>query len=234
MGVLWSSSVQQWMQELGRSAYAKRHQSSHLRQPSYIYRPQRSCEGYVFTGVCLSTGGGGVSASVHAGIPHPPREQTPPGCRHPTGADMPPGSRHPPGSRPPLGGADTPRSRHPPGANTPHGSRHPPKRRPLLRTVRILLECILVSWVYPSGSAFTHYRHCISFQTKHNGNFKLTQGNYFAQYTIQYSNYVPKINGKNFTWLLLIFPFLILWRVRVRIPVKLIVVLILYEMRVCD
>ena len=22
------------------------------------YRPQRSCEGYVFTGVCLSTGGG--------------------------------------------------------------------------------------------------------------------------------------------------------------------------------
>ena len=25
----------------------------------YIYRPQRSCEGYVFTGVCLSTGGGG-------------------------------------------------------------------------------------------------------------------------------------------------------------------------------
>ena len=27
----------------------------------YIYRPQRSCEGYVFTGVCLSTGGGGVS-----------------------------------------------------------------------------------------------------------------------------------------------------------------------------
>ena len=27
----------------------------------YYYRPQRSCEGYVFTGVCLSTGGG-VSA----------------------------------------------------------------------------------------------------------------------------------------------------------------------------
>ena len=25
---------------------------------SYIYCPQRSCEGYVFTGVCLSTGGG--------------------------------------------------------------------------------------------------------------------------------------------------------------------------------
>ena len=26
------------------------------RSISYIYRPQRSCEGYVFTGVCLSTG----------------------------------------------------------------------------------------------------------------------------------------------------------------------------------
>ena len=54
---------------------------------------------YVFTGVCLSTGGG--SASVHAGIPHPPE------------AD-------PPGSRPPR------------------------ERQPLLRTIRILLECILV------------------------------------------------------------------------------------------
>ena len=26
-------------------------------QPRSTYRPQRSCEGYVFTGVCLSTGG---------------------------------------------------------------------------------------------------------------------------------------------------------------------------------
>ena len=26
---------------------------------THYYRPQRSCEGYVFTGVCLSTGGGG-------------------------------------------------------------------------------------------------------------------------------------------------------------------------------
>ena len=31
----------------------------------YIYRPQRSCEGYVFTGMlCLSTGGGGWSGGV--------------------------------------------------------------------------------------------------------------------------------------------------------------------------
>ena len=60
---------------------------------------------------------GGVSASVHAGIPHPP------GSRHPPGADNPPRSRSPleqtrreqtpPGSRHPLG-TDPPRSRHPP------------------------------------------------------------------------------------------------------------------------
>ena len=70
-------------------------------QPSMFvsyYRPQRSCEGYVFTGVCLST------------------DQTPP---TPLGADTPPG-------------ADTPQEQT------------PPKRRPLLRTVRTLLECILV------------------------------------------------------------------------------------------
>ena len=67
------------------------------------YRPQRSCEGYVFTPVCHSVHRGD-SASVHAGIPHLPRadprdqaipspEQTPP-TRHPPGADT-PGTRHP-------------------------------------------------------------------------------------------------------------------------------------------
>ena len=54
------------------------------------------CEGYVLTGVCLSTGE--VSASSHAGI------HTPPG-RHPSG-------QTPPGQRPPW--ADTPLGRHPP------------------------------------------------------------------------------------------------------------------------
>ena len=35
-----------------------------------IYRPQRSCEGYVFTGVCVSTGGGGgIPACLAGGIP---------------------------------------------------------------------------------------------------------------------------------------------------------------------
>ena len=96
----------------------------------HFYRPQRSCEGYVFTGVCLSTRGGGVSASVHAGMPPP--EQSPPGSRHT------PGSRHP-------------RSRHPQEqthrVDTPQEQTHPlPERRPLLRTVRILLECIFVKF----------------------------------------------------------------------------------------
>ena len=61
-----------------------------------FYRPQRSCEGYVFTPVCLSTEGG--SASVHAGIKSS-REQVPPRTRpdHPR-------SRHPL----PLGPDQTP------------------------------------------------------------------------------------------------------------------------------
>ena len=97
-----------------------------------------------------------MSASVHAGIPHPPSrhppEQTPSGAdtpqsRHhppeqthppprqtpreqtsPLGADTPPSRHAPPKWTPP--GADTPRSRHPPGADTPlPRSRHPPPRK---------------------------------------------------------------------------------------------------------
>ena len=68
------------------------------------YRPQRSCEGYVFTGVCLSTGEVGVFASVHAGIPHTTTHPHPPEQTHPPKEDTPseqtpPHSRHPPGSR---------------------------------------------------------------------------------------------------------------------------------------
>ena len=80
-----------------------------------FYRPERSCEGYVFTGICLSTGGWGCLPQCMLGYHTPPGadplgtdtpleqtapEQTPP----PPGADPdpPPGSRHPP-----LG-ADTP------------------------------------------------------------------------------------------------------------------------------
>ena len=128
------------------------------------YRPQRSCEGYVFTGVCLSTGGGGVPDQVH-----PPGSRHPPGTRY-TPLEQTPETRYTPGTRyipwdqvhPPeqtplglgtsLGTRYTPRSRppwdqvHPLGPGTPPGTRYtpPPEIRPLMRTVRILLECILV------------------------------------------------------------------------------------------
>ena len=81
---------------------------------------QRLCF-YMCLSVILFTGG---SASVHAGIPHPP------------------GTRHPPWSRHPSPRADTPR-------DPPPGSRHPQEQSMLgdtvnERVVRILLECNLV------------------------------------------------------------------------------------------
>ena len=110
---------------------------------SFSIQNQRSCEGYVFTGICLSTGG--VSASVHAGIPPPgadiPWEQTSPL----------PQSRHPPRADTPLG-ADTPQSRHLPQSIHP-----PPEIRSLLRTVRILLECILVTYNFGTYGCFLEY-----------------------------------------------------------------------------
>ena len=95
---------------------------------------------------------GGVSASMHAGIP-PPWEQTPPRADTPQEQtppeQTPPGSRHPPGSRPPR--ADTPWEQTPPRADTPPGSRlwHTVNERP----VCILLECILVLYQFQHGSS---------------------------------------------------------------------------------
>ena len=113
------------------------------------YRPQTNLRRLYFY-ICLSFCSRGGYASVHARIPPP----------LPLGAD-PPGSR-PPEQIPHPPGADTPPSRPPPREQTPTGSRHPPssrippeqtppreQRRLLLQTVRILLECILVSvWVF--------------------------------------------------------------------------------------
>ena len=111
-------------------------------------------QGNVFTGVCDSVhSGGGVSASVHAGIPHPTSHPGPPGIRplleqtpprdktpqsrhsHPPGPD-PPGAdtslgQDPPGPDPP--GANTPLGQDPPGADTPPRTRHihtPPRADP--------------------------------------------------------------------------------------------------------
>ena len=91
-----------------------------------FYRPQRSCEGYVFTPVCHSVHRMGLPQCMLGYTPS--WEQTLPL----------PGSR-PPGS-----------SRHPPGADTPLWADppHPADgyccRQLLLRMVCILQECILV------------------------------------------------------------------------------------------
>ena len=63
------------------------------------------CEGYVFTRVCHSVHWGGVSASVHAGIP--PAANTPPGADTPRANTPTPRRRHPPSKHPPPPGADT-------------------------------------------------------------------------------------------------------------------------------
>ena len=67
------------------------------------------------------------------------------------GADT-PGSRHPPTpwEQTPPPGADTPQSRPPSGSRHPPEQTHPlpPEIRLLLRTVRILLECILLSLIF--------------------------------------------------------------------------------------
>ena len=97
----------------------------------YIYRPQQSCEGYVFTRVCHSVHGGEVSASVHAGILPPPEDQAPPSRdQTPTQDQAPP-----------------PWEQAPPWSRHPREQTPPPPRRLLLRTVCILLECILVGQV---------------------------------------------------------------------------------------
>ena len=91
-----------------------------------FYRPQRSCgQGNIFTPVCHSVHrGGGVSASVHPGIPHPPGADTP-GEQIPPGADTPPRSRHHPGADMPLWEQTPPQEQTPPGADMPPRSRHP-------------------------------------------------------------------------------------------------------------
>ena len=79
--------------------------------------------------VILFTAGGGVSASMHAGIPTPPDQTPPPRTRQTTPPDQTPPPPHPP---PPRTRQTTP----PPGSRLQHTVYEWP--------VRILLECILV------------------------------------------------------------------------------------------
>ena len=97
----------------------------------HFYWPQGSCgQGNIFAPVCHSVHRG-VSASVHTGIPHPPRADTPSSEQTPLD-QTPSGSRHlleqthtpeqtPPGSRPS-------RSRHPQSRHThTHTHTHSPE-----------------------------------------------------------------------------------------------------------
>ena len=121
-------------------------------------------QGNIFTSVCQEfcpQGGGGGSASVHAGMHPSGTRPDPPGTRPPRpgtpGPDTPsgpyqihPGSRHPPD--PPWTRHPLPQSRppHPPPGSRHLRTRHPPPPGSRLqhtvneRPVRILLECILV------------------------------------------------------------------------------------------
>ena len=88
---------------------------------------------------------------------HPPGRYTPPdryplpGQVPPPQAGTPPDQVHPPETR------YTPWQVHPPGRYTPSNQVHPHLEiRPTLRTVRILLECILPSSIL-SGSIFCYF-----------------------------------------------------------------------------
>ena len=137
-------------QTLYRLSYAGSAQELNSLRYVFLLAATKLGQGNVFTGICDSVNGG-VSASVHAGIPPPP------GSRHP------PRSR-PPGADTPLGGdtpleQTTPGSRHPsweenpPWEQTPLGSRPPSLADPPgdtvnARAVRILLECNLVLFCF--------------------------------------------------------------------------------------
>ena len=91
----------------------------------------------MFLQACVCPRGGGGGGSAWPGTP--PRQVHPssPRTRYTPWAVTPPG----PGLPTPQPGPGTPPGLVPPGPGTP-----PPEIRPLLRTVRILLECILVSF----------------------------------------------------------------------------------------
>ena len=145
-------------------------ESEHLERISLLPAATKLGQGNIFTSVCqeFCPQGGGVSASVHAGVYPSPREQTPQSRQHPPeqtplwtrhtppGADppgpgtppweqTPPDQAHPPGSRPPQTRHTPPGADTPPRPGTPPGStlQHTVNERP----VRILLECILVNFI---------------------------------------------------------------------------------------
>ena len=109
-----------------------------------FYRPQRSCEGYVFTGVCLSTGGCLVLGSLFQGGAWSWGGVCSGGAWS-WGGVCSQGVPGPGGSA--LGGAWSWGGLLQGGVPGPGGCLvETPPGRLLLRTVRILLECILVNY----------------------------------------------------------------------------------------
>ena len=101
------------------------------------YRPQRSCgQGNVFTGVCLSTGGGGCLPQCMLGcqIPLDQAHPTPPYQALPRTGQIPPDQADPPQEQadtPPGTGRHPPRNRQTPPWNRqtpPPQADHPPPR----------------------------------------------------------------------------------------------------------
>ena len=133
--------------------------------PSHHYRPQRSWAKVIFSQACVknSVHRGGEDVCLSA-CWDTPREHTPE-TMHPPGADTtPPQTMHPPGPDPPA--PDTPDQAPPQADTTPLEQTHtplppdqapPPEQTPPPpgsrlqhtvneRSVRILLECILVNF----------------------------------------------------------------------------------------
>ena len=73
---------------------------------------------------------------------------------HPPGKHTPSPGGTPPEAHPPRQ-AHTPRREAPPGSTHPSPGRPPPRRRLPLRTVRILLECILVHFIFRCVPGYT-------------------------------------------------------------------------------
>ena len=102
------------------------------------------CEGYVFTSVCLSTGG----QSTWAGTPAQDQVQLPRTRYTPQDQVHPLWARYPPGPGPP-GPGTTPRTRYnPPGPGTPPSREHCIMGNTSnKRAVRILVEWIFVVYI---------------------------------------------------------------------------------------
>ena len=90
----------------------------------YHYRPQRSCEGYVFTGMCLSTGGNAWSGTPPDQVHLPPDQVHPPGTRYPPTRYNPLQTRYTPWDQ-----VTPPDQVHPPRPGTPPDQVHTPWTR---------------------------------------------------------------------------------------------------------